>query len=63
MKAFVRIGIVTAVLLAIQFLPASSQIPAACSDASSLDNSICCPDTGEGISLLEANSMKSVMKV
>ena len=62
MKAFVRIGIVTAVLLAIQFLPASSQIPAACSDASSLDISICCPDT-EGISLLEANSMKSVMKV
>ena len=29
--------------------PTSSQIPAACSDANSLENSICCPDSGDGV--------------
>ena len=40
------IGILT-VLIEIQL--ASSQIPAVCSDANSLENSICCPDTDDGV--------------
>ena len=47
MKTFVTIGTLVAFALMIQ--SASSQIPATCSDARSLENSICCPDTGEGV--------------
>ena len=47
MRASVKIGVLTVTaLLLIVIEPASSQIPAACSDANSLENSICCPDTG-----------------
>ena len=49
MKTFVIIGLVIVTALSLIIQPASSQIPAACSDASSLENSVCCPDTGEGV--------------
>ena len=44
------VGIATTVLLSCLVIqPAFCQIPAACSDANSLENSICCPDTGDGV--------------
>ena len=47
MKVAVLIQIAALAILLIG--PASSQIPTACSDANSLENAICCPDTGDGV--------------
>ena len=48
MKGFVKIGKFVALILGL-IQPSSSQIPEVCSDANSLEKSICCPSTADGI--------------
>ncbi len=45
----------TVAVLAASLVAANAQIPTACTDQSSLENLICCPDTDDGVCGVDAN--------